>query len=146
MSHAFQINDRVQVPSGNYGKVTAFRVRLDNGNTVDYPANTLTPAPDTRATNDQLKADMKINANMPAYPQEREWQNDMEIHLGDPKRGGSPPTDGIGFTKREELAARNMATLLVNPIASNQPPYIYMAALAHTAIVAADALLEELKR
>lgn len=73
------------------------------------------------------------NAYMPAMP-----LTDEQIHR-------SQRFDGYeGFTKREELAARNMAAILAN---SNYaaPRRHRFAGMAQDAVSAADALLAELE-
>jgi hypothetical protein len=42
------------------------------------------------------------NAEQPIYPQNENWQNDMEKHLSNVGRYGKPSMVGIGLTKREQ--------------------------------------------
>jgi len=53
------------------------------------------------------------NADMPAMPQQRKWQDDMEAHVANP-HSGAPPIEGSGLTKREHIAAMAMQGLLAS--------------------------------
>jgi len=42
------------------------------------------------------------NAKQPIYPQNENWQNDMEKHLSNVGRYSKPSMVGVGLTKREQ--------------------------------------------
>lgn len=89
------------------------------------------------------------NSDMPAMPQEREWQNDMEIHLTQPEKGGNPPAVGIGLTKREHFAAMAMQGMYANlgEICGRMSVGESLSeSIAARAVIAAEALLAELER
>lgn len=121
MSQAFQIRDSVLTHDGQRGEIIAvssegYTVRLDCGERQPFGADQLRVL-GKPATNAQLRSDM-----------------------------GHPLAQPPSVPTREELAARNMAALLAQPVENYWSLQNHMAVLAHTAIVAAEALLEELKR
>ena len=79
------------------------------------------------------------NADMPAMPQDANWKTDMEAHLN--STAGAPSLDGIGLTKREELAGRAMQGLCVN---TGRNGYNNPEEIATQSVKIADALLKAL--
>ncbi|WP_280568170.1 hypothetical protein [Chromohalobacter sp. 296-RDG] len=84
------------------------------------------------------------NADAPAMPQQRDWQDDMEIHANNPLRSGRPPFEGLGLTKREEFARAAMQALAANSGVVS----VFGAGrqIASEAVRYADELLAELER
>jgi hypothetical protein len=54
------------------------------------------------------------NGKQPVFAQSENWQCDLEKHIQDPKKYGSPSFEGIGLTKREYFAGLAMQGLLSN--------------------------------
>jgi hypothetical protein len=52
----------------------------------------------------------------PAYPQNQDWQNDMDAHERKPDRFGAPTTCGIGMTLLDYFAGQAMQGLLAQSI------------------------------
>lgn len=85
------------------------------------------------------------NADMPAMPQERDWQNDMEAHVAN-STSGEPPSTGSGLTKREHFTALAMQGLLASGAYSEMVGYQLSTNVSHEAASVADATLKRLER
>lgn len=81
------------------------------------------------------------NADMPAMPQERDWQNDMEAHVANPK-SGVPPLEGAGLTKREYFAAMAMSGYCSESAGWDESAQ----EVARCSVAMADALLDKLEK
>jgi hypothetical protein len=80
------------------------------------------------------------NGKKPAFAQSENWQCDLEKHIQDPKKYGSPSFEGIGLTKREYFAGLAMQGYL------NERHSLDNKTLAEWSVKMADALLAELEK
>lgn len=78
------------------------------------------------------------NADLPAMPQSRVWQDDMEAHIV--ANYGAPPSEVTGLTKREHISAMVFAALISRGYDNT------VDVIANESVSAADALLERLEQ
>ena len=90
------------------------------------------------------------NGKQPAFAQSENWQCDLEKHIQDPKKYGSPSFEGIGLTKREYFAGLAMQGLLTRvPKRHDSETDLglqEMKRIVDESVIISDALLAELDK